>query len=85
MSELERIKEYGKSIRDIPVPSDFAVVSAAKEFYGIELEESENKLAEVERLRQWIYHSKSPDRGCNLGADPVSPSVAQKSSENSKK
>lgn len=39
MTDMERIKEYNRSIRDVPAATDFAVMSIAKEYYGIDVKD----------------------------------------------
>ena len=60
MTELERIKEYNKTIRDVPVATDFAVTSIAKDFYGLEAD-GIHATEQIDTLRKWIYDNKNPD------------------------
>ena len=61
MSDAERIIEYNKSIKQSPVPTDFAVLLADREYYGIEVDPSQTQ--KIEQLRKWLYNSKNPKDG----------------------
>lgn len=61
MSEQERIIEYNRTIKHMPQPSDYAIIEAVKNYYGINVDLSEKE--KVDRLRNWIYNSKHPKDG----------------------
>lgn len=44
----------------MPVPSDYAVLKAAKQFYGIDVRPDQTE--QIERLRHLLYDSKNPKR-----------------------
>ena len=37
MTECERIKQYNKTILHVPVADDFAIINAAKEYFGVDV------------------------------------------------
>lgn len=61
MSDGERIQEYNRTIKHKPVPTDFAIRWAAKEYYDIEVESDDED--KIENLRQWMYNSLNPVDG----------------------
>lgn len=61
MSDLQRIAEYNKTVKHMPVPSDFAVMNAANEYYGIEVDITDSE--KLEELRKWMFNKMNPTSG----------------------
>ena len=53
MNSAERIKEYNKSIRDVPEVTDEAVIIAAKQYFGVSV--AQHDQAEIAKLRKRMY------------------------------
>lgn len=56
MPEMERIKEYNRTVLHKPIPSDFSIVQVAKDYYGVAVDLDDTE--KIKRMRHWLYDSK---------------------------